>query len=509
MSKGVGVYVGRNEVIAVSVVRSVSGPQIKNYAIEPINPSEPKEPAVGKEAHKIKKLTPEAQAIYRALERIKEPAAYVSAAVSPFQVVTRHFIMPAVPKKEEAEAIRYEASRYIPFKFSESVLDYCLQTTHKNVFSVTATAIRQEILDTCLSDLRAAGAKVLMVEPVYSAVGRAFFTLNMIGKAKTHAFVVIQNDGNVNVTFAAKGIVYLSRDFLLTGRIEEDKTRFFEELKASIDYFYKLTGGEAVAQIFLAGRGDLKFWVEYLEHSLNYTIRFDVANFPNEKNIASDVLSTIIVAYGLALRALNYRSPLGEMKLLPAAERRSKPENLIGFLVVECLLVLAFFFVVQLTVFQPTIQRLKSQDETILEPLSKKSAAAVSKSISEFREENEKLNTRTALLNNFFQAKVPAYSFFESIGRGLPKSILVDLISYGKPAGASDAEKAGSKKRMDISGICYLGNSEKEAGVINAWVNGFSANKIFAEQFSEFKLEETKREKYMNYNVTRFKVICE
>jgi len=70
---------------------------------------------------------------------------------------------------------------------------------------------------------------------------------------------------------------------LLTGKIEEDKTRFFEELKASIDYFYKLTGGEAVAQIFLAGRGDLKFWVEYLEHSFNYTIRFDVAVFPNEK----------------------------------------------------------------------------------------------------------------------------------------------------------------------------------------------------------------------------------
>jgi len=80
-------------------------------------------------------------------------------------------------------------------------------------FSVTATAIRREILDTCLNDLRTASAKVLMIEPVYSAVGRAFSTLNMIGKSKTHAFVVIQSDGNVNVTFAAKGVVYLSRIF--------------------------------------------------------------------------------------------------------------------------------------------------------------------------------------------------------------------------------------------------------------------------------------------------------
>ena len=36
MSKGVGVYIGRNEVIAVSTVRSVAGPQIQGFAIETI-----------------------------------------------------------------------------------------------------------------------------------------------------------------------------------------------------------------------------------------------------------------------------------------------------------------------------------------------------------------------------------------------------------------------------------------------------------------------------------------
>lgn len=509
MSKGVGVYVGRNEVIAVSVVRSVTGPVIRKYAVEPVNSAEPKEPAVGKEAHKIKKLSAEAQAIHRVLEKIGEPGAYVSVAISPFQVVTRHFIMPAVPKKEEAEAIRYEASRYIPFKFSESVLDYCLQTTHKNVFSVTATAIRQEILDTCLSDLRSAGAKVLMVEPVFSSVGRAFSTLNEIGKSKTHAFVVIQSDGNVNVTFAAKGIVYLSRDFLLTGKVEEDKTRFFEEFKASIDYFYKLTGGEKVEQVFLAGRGDLKFWVEFLEHSLNYTIRFDVAKSPNEKNIAPDVLSTIIVAYGLALRALGYHSPLGEMKLLPPAERKSKPENMVGFLVAEALVILGVFFLAQWAVFHPAIRSLKSQDEALLEPLSKKNASDASKTMVEFQEEKEKLRAQIAQLNDFFHAKVPAHQFLEELGRGLPSSILIDGISYEDALGSGEKQKEGPRKLMSINGMCYLGNSEKEAVAINDWVSGVSANKVFMEQFSEFKLEETKRDKYANYGVTRFRAVLE
>jgi Tfp pilus assembly PilM family ATPase len=137
MPKGVGVYVGQNEVIAVSAAHTAMGPAIKNFAIEPINPENPQEPMVGKEAHKFKKLSPESRAILKALEKIKEPGAYVNVTISPSQVATRHFIMPAVPKKDEPGAVRHEASRYIPYKISESVIDYHVRMTHRNVFSVT------------------------------------------------------------------------------------------------------------------------------------------------------------------------------------------------------------------------------------------------------------------------------------------------------------------------------------------------------------------------------------
>ena len=43
MLKGVGVYIGRNEVIAVSAVRTAAGPQIKAFASEPIQHEVPKQ----------------------------------------------------------------------------------------------------------------------------------------------------------------------------------------------------------------------------------------------------------------------------------------------------------------------------------------------------------------------------------------------------------------------------------------------------------------------------------
>jgi len=93
------------------------------------------------------------------------------------------------------------------------------------------------------------------------------------------------------------------------------------------------------------------------------------------------------------------------MKLLPSIERRSKPQNLVGFLVGEGLRCSCFFFLIQFAIFQPTLQSLKNQNETILEPLSRKNATAVSKSIVEFREEMESLNLRMAQLNKFFQER--------------------------------------------------------------------------------------------------------
>jgi Tfp pilus assembly PilM family ATPase len=507
MSKGVGVYIGRNEVIAVSAIRGVAGPQVVSFAIEPINLEAQQEPAVGKEAQRIKKIGPEARAILKALEKIKEPGAFVNVAVSPLQVVTRHFIMPVVPKKDESSAVRNEASRYVPFKISDSSLDYRTHLTHKNVLSITATAIRGEVLDAYLQDLRSASAKVLVIEPVHNAAGRAFAALNMAGKTKTHGFVILQSDGNVNVTLASKGIVYLSRDFILSGKIEEDKPRFHSELKASMDYFYKLTGGEAIGQIFLAGAGDLKIWVEYLEHAFNYTIRFDVANLPNAKNMPPETLHAILTAFGLALRSLGYHSPMGDIQLLPKAERRSDPPHLLRFLGIECVLILILFALVRFAVFQPYLMHLEGQKEAILGPADQEFPELASRSTEDLTIEKEKMSERVVQLRKFFGDKTSTSSFMKALGQGLPQSISLDYVSFEDATGKDVPQGGKMKKRLNIRGMCYLGSAEKETETVSGWVKALGEKKIVADYFSEIKLEEIKRETVKNRELTRFRVL--
>lgn len=164
---------GRNEIRSSSAVHTIKGPQIKSYAIEPIAPEEPKEPSVGPEARKIKKLTLEAQAIRRAprqdqgtgrvCDRGRQPVPGRDAAL-------HHAVR---PQKEEANAVRFEASRYIPFKLAESVLDYSLLPTHKNgCFRDRHQRSGAGGPDTSASTTCVYRGQGLMVEPVYCAASQ-------------------------------------------------------------------------------------------------------------------------------------------------------------------------------------------------------------------------------------------------------------------------------------------------------------------------------------------------
>ena len=147
MEKGIGIYIGRREIIAASVSVSKGIPQVRQFAIEPVSVDDSQEVKSKKSAQKD--LTPEARAIVRALQKINVKRAEVVAAFSPFQLVTRYFKMPMIPRKEWAGAIPYEARRYIPFHLEETILDQKVVEEKKDgqdQLSVAVSAAKKDTL---------------------------------------------------------------------------------------------------------------------------------------------------------------------------------------------------------------------------------------------------------------------------------------------------------------------------------------------------------------------------
>jgi Tfp pilus assembly protein PilN len=348
-----------------------------------------------------------------------------------------------------------------------------------------------------------------MIEPAYVAVGRGFAALNVAQRSKDNGFVILQSDGNVNITLASKGTVYLSRDFLLSGNLEEDKSRFADELRASLDYFYKLTGGEAVERIFLSGAGDFKTWIEHLEHAFNYTIRFDVAQSPHLKNVTPENLSIVLAAFGAALRSLGYTSPLGEIKLLPKDERRSALHSFLTFLGIGCLAILLLFGAVRLLAFQPYLMHLQSRSQAILGSANQENPKYASLSLEGLKAEKERLSARTRQMRDFFGDPYPPSVFLMALGQGLPQSITLEYISLERAAGKERSLSEKAKKRLNMRGICSLGSAEKETAIVSGWVKSLSAKEVMKSYFGEIKLEEIKREKVQGRDLTRFRVVGE
>jgi len=85
---------------------------------------------------------------------------------------TRSFSLPASAEKNLSEAITLEAEQYIPVPLSQLYSDYEIIERTNETISVLLCAVPQRIVDVCLAACKAAGLRVILVEPSISAVAR-------------------------------------------------------------------------------------------------------------------------------------------------------------------------------------------------------------------------------------------------------------------------------------------------------------------------------------------------
>ncbi len=502
MSKGVGLYIGTNEVIAVSAVSSPSGPRIKKFSVEPVADLESDLPNPN--------ISTLAKTIARALAKIEEKGAYATITLSPTFVATRQFTIPDVPKTEMAFVIPNEASRYLPFKLEEAVLDYSVIKSFKQVVQVTATAIPKSILENYLAEIKTVSVKPLIVEPAFSAISRAFFALRMIDKEPARGLVFIQADNNVNITLSVGGVVYLSRDFSVSESGADAAKRFFEELSTSLNYFYKVTGGEAVKQILLSGSGDLKTLGESLEKDFDYQIRFDVARFAEQDKISASDSAKILIAFGLACRDLGISSPLGDVKLLPLEKRSVAPAKIMQFVAIGAIVILGLLGLSRFIFIEPDLKQLRGQIQEINQEGTFLDLDFTSRTQDDLANEKENLKNKLKQQKLIQDRRVSTVRILEDMAKGLPKAISMDnvtmLISKTAEQNAASGEKPN---QLSIRGICQIISSEKEAAILTGWIKSLQIKENFKKCFPEIRMTEMQRTKLHGKNASQFLIVSD
>lgn len=517
MKRGVGIYLGNKEVVAASISLSKGIPRLEHFAIEPIEAS----PNAAAEAKKAKSQAStqslEAQAVERALRKIETPGANVIASFNPFHFVTRYFEMPFIPRSEWRKAVHYEARRYIPFKFSESVCDVHIverQIAGSKRLAVTVSAVKTEMLRTYANHLMEGSATVHLFEPVFSAYSRALTSTNEVEGEKIYGFVFIDAHESVNISLARSGITYLSRDFLLSEERRANETRFYEELKASFDFVFEKTGDNRIEKVFLAGTGDLTFWSDFLTAVFGKQTRFECAFFPTKQDISRNLLSALLVPVGLALRKFDRPSPLGNFSLFPPIERgQSRPERLKKILQLEFLIIAVVFAVAYFLILQPYAMYLRKEVATKLGPASLLDPDLTHRSLDELKTIREQLQKEVKQIGILSEDTFKMDEKLKALARLTPQVIWISQINYKQrefqtqnlsTEGANADQK--SNRDFGLEGLCYLGNAEQEVETTNDLVKRLGEDSAFMNGFRTVTLDEVRRDTYDRRDLTRFRM---
>jgi len=338
----VGLDVGSHSVKVVELARAGGRLRIARSAVVPTPPEGLVEGAVGDP----KVLGP---AIRRAFDQAGIRNRRVNTALSGRAVVVREIRLPAMPDEELAQAVRFEAERYLPAGSKDAAVDFQVlervqegQTTRVDVLFVAA---RRELVDGFTSALQEAGVTPEVLEVTSFALMRLFqeeakegaVVLADLGADSSEILVVhkgrlrlartIPVAGN-SLTRAVAGLLGLEPSAAQAAKEEKgvavsnpaslhDPTSariadaivpvlgdILTEVRRSVDYFYSRWAGEPVRKVILTGgTARLQNIAALFADELNVPAEVgDTFRVVSADGLDSSLAPVLATATGLALR---------------------------------------------------------------------------------------------------------------------------------------------------------------------------------------------------------------
>lgn len=337
----VGLDIGTSSIKIVELQRRGSAIQLSRFGLKSI-------PFGTLEGGAIQSPQVIADHIKEAMAEAKIKAKEAVIAVAGQTVIVRHIKFPIMEKEELANAIRFEAERYIPFPVEEAAIDFeIISTDPAGEMEVMLVAAQKQLIESHITSLTAAGIQPIAIDVQPFALMRALGLLSNqtpgttvildIGAGTTD--LLIYKGGSPRFTriipIAGSRITQAIADAYSCGfdeadrlkvqfgdalgnRTEPDAVRVYKairgildelilEVRRSIDYYRLQQRSEDINQVIIAGGGaKLVNCEELFSRELGIRVSRGNSLFAlNTANINDEILDLapiLSVSIGLALR---------------------------------------------------------------------------------------------------------------------------------------------------------------------------------------------------------------
>jgi Tfp pilus assembly PilM family ATPase len=343
----IGIYISSKFVDIVEVEGTKLSPVISGFVRQEIPPKPLAHTGVLDES--IKQHQDRiAVAIKEGLDKLNQKSQFVNTVLPTSDVMVRYFDMPALPKSEQAQAIRFEARKYVPFKLEKIKSDFKILVSSKNrktmdVFFIAAT---KERLDAHANIFKDANLQVSGIDIIPFALLRVAMADRKTDAKETIAIVYTDSDReNLSIHIMESGMPFMSRDIRIDA---DDKDTFFDkvssELRVSIDYYCGQKPKHHISKIILCGEKFFEGLDAYVSDELKI-ITENLYSFSKIKNQHQAAVSAII-AIGTSMGGLiktNYSVDLSPFTTV-LKKKRSFDMMIIAFFAAVAIIALTYFF---------------------------------------------------------------------------------------------------------------------------------------------------------------------
>ena len=423
--------------------------------------------------------------------------------------------MPTMPREEVAPAVSFEAKKYIPFKVEDLIFDYQIQVdrvTHKN--SVLFVGIKKETIDKYVSLARQLNIKIISIEYSAFSLVRAV----KLAAAEERGIVAvlgvdIKEDDEANFSVFDNGFPLFSRDFSLSGGLEElgkpqvhDTTKIIDKLKNEIrfsfDYYQRKFPTKEIKKVVFMSDPELTSELSIYLSEMGLSVK--AVEFAKISRIMSKPVAyslSMIKGYSASL-AEDLKSNLkidllsAQEKLKASSKEKTQYSSLLEGLRVNTKIVF-IGLVICLATYGFGLYRMQPLRQEINNVIAKRQQIAnisPTASIDELNQTEGKYKKKLNNLDKAVKGQLFATNLLGLISERLPDGVWLEELNYTKKADG---------QFLDLSG-----NSINDFESVNTFTNNLRNDPKFGKYFTEVNINSMERGQIDNMTAIKFSISC-
>jgi Tfp pilus assembly protein PilN len=408
------------------------------------------------------------------------------------ECMLRSFELPLLPEKEWAQAIRFEAQKYVPFDLKLLYSDFeATPDKERKKLQVLFICAKKEQVNSLAEILSAAGIGIGSVESAEVSWLRSFYASRPTIQKQTEALADLRSDGSFSIIIAKDQTPLMAQEGAVQGGMSSSS--FADELRLLFNYFSKNFKNERIGRLVLCSDAvaEIKGWPDYLKGEFGVPVEaLGRSVVSGDDRIDSFGAA---VAVGLALKNVSGRKK--KINLLPAGvskevsgalplDPKAAEKILIQKIILVYVAVLAIVFGGIHFVFLGKINTQKQEISRIVQSYPKTMTAEPAASIDALNQKEADLSKQASFFSALFGQRIFWTDKMSALAEAIPQEAQLSLRDY------MDNEDPSGRSALSlrIEGNILLQKPGSELQVANSFVSALKSKPDFMRGLDEVKI---------------------